>query len=154
MERRSRRTFLQGAAMFATACATHSHSGSPRHRNRPFALRSLTRDLAGFRPRMLRRLARFWHELDGAACMWGKNVMDLSAAEIEESKRFSLSTTCVLPTLPARFSRRTGRMRHVRLMKRRAPCTERRRPRSSSRTRFWRNRSHWPNNSDGSNSRI
>ena len=88
MERRSRRTFLQGAAMFATACATHSQFGIAETSKSPFRVAVINDEISPDFDHACyvasHDFGMSWMELRG---MWGKNVMDLSAAEIEESKK-------------------------------------------------------------------
>lgn len=88
MERRSRRNFLQGAAMVATACAIHSLPGIAETSKSPFRVAVINDEISPDFDHACyvasHDFGMSWIELRG---MWGKNVMDLSAAEIEESKK-------------------------------------------------------------------
>ena len=88
MERRSRRSFLQGAAMIATACATHSLPGIAQASKSPFRVAVINDEISPDFDHACyvasHDFGMSWIELRG---MWGKNVMDLSQAEIDESKK-------------------------------------------------------------------
>jgi sugar phosphate isomerase/epimerase len=88
MERRSRRSFLKDAAVVTTACATYSLPVIAEAAKSPFRVAVINDEISpDFDHACYVAAHDFgmnWIELRS---MWGKNVMDLSAAEIEESRK-------------------------------------------------------------------
>jgi sugar phosphate isomerase/epimerase len=88
MERRSRRSFLKDAAVITTACATYSIPAIAEAAKSPFRVAVINDEISPDFDHACyvasHDFGMSWIELRG---MWGKNVMDLSAAEIGESKK-------------------------------------------------------------------
>jgi sugar phosphate isomerase/epimerase len=88
MERRSRRTFLRDSAILATAIAAHSLPGVGQSVKSPFRVAVINDEISPDFDHACyvasHDFGMSWIELRG---MWGKNMMDLSAAEIDESKK-------------------------------------------------------------------
>lgn len=90
--------------MFATACATHSLHGIAETATSPFRVAVINDEISPDFDHACyvasHDFGMSWIELRG---MWGKNVMDLSAAEIEESKKildkYSLQVTDIASPL-------------------------------------------------------
>jgi sugar phosphate isomerase/epimerase len=88
MERRSRRSFLKDVAVITTAYATYSLPGIAEAAKSPFRVAVINDEISPDFDHACYVAAHdfgmSWIELRS---MWGKNVMDLNAAEIEESKK-------------------------------------------------------------------
>lgn len=84
----SRRSFLRGAGMTAAACATRPRFGKAEASKSPFRIAVINDEISPDFDRACyvasHDFGMSWIELRS---MWGKNVMDLSAAEIGEAKK-------------------------------------------------------------------
>ena len=88
MEQHSRRRFLRDAAIVAAACTTQSLPEIAETAKSPFRVAVINDEISPDFDHACyvasHDFGMSWIELRS---MWGKNVMDLSAAEIEESKK-------------------------------------------------------------------
>jgi sugar phosphate isomerase/epimerase len=88
MERRSRRSFLKDAAIVTTACAAYSLPAIAQASKSPFRIAVINDEISPDFDHACyvasHDFGMSWIELRS---MWGKNVMDLSTAEISESKK-------------------------------------------------------------------
>jgi sugar phosphate isomerase/epimerase len=100
----SRRSFLRGAGMTAAACATHPIYGRSEVPKSPFRISVINDEISPDFDHACyvasHDFGMSWMELRS---MWGKNVMDLSAAQIDEAKKilakYSLRVTDIASPL-------------------------------------------------------
>ena len=135
--------------MTAAACAARPHISVAELPKSPFRISVINDEISQDFDHdcyiASRDFGMSWIELRS---MWGKNVMELSAAEIDEARKILDE---IQPAgdrhRQSRYSRPTGRARRGRNMVPRVTCTARPRPRSRSRMRFWSGPSLWPSSS-------